>query len=57
MLLVNAYSLGFPGLAIENMVKTAVPFAQKFETVELTLKESSKRGFELPTGVVVRATW
>ena len=57
LLLVNAYSLGFPGLAIENMVKTAIPFAKKFETVELTLKESSQRGFELPTGVVVRATW
>lgn len=57
MLLVNAYSLGFPGLAIENMVKTAIPFAKKLETVELTLKESSARGFELPTGVVVRATW
>lgn len=57
LLLVNAYSLGFPGLAIENMVKTAVPFAKTFETVELTLKESSERGFELPTGVVVRATW
>ena len=57
LLLVNAYSLGFPGLAVENMVKTAVPFAKNFETVELTLKESSDRGFELPTGVVVRATW
>ncbi len=57
LLLVNAYSLGFPGLAIENLVKTAVPFARKFETIELTLKESSSRGFELPTGVVVRATW
>lgn len=57
LLLVNAYSLGFPGLAVENMVKTAVPFAKQFETVELTLKESSLRGFELPTGVVVRATW
>lgn len=57
LLLVNAYSLGFPGLAIENMVKTALPFAKQFETVELTLKESSTRGFELPTGVVVRASW
>lgn len=57
LLLVNAYSLGFPGLAIENMIKTAIPFAKTFETVELTLKESSERGFELPTGVVVRVTW
>lgn len=57
LLLVNAYSLGFPALAIENMVKTAVPFAQKFDSVELTLKESTARGFELPTGVAVRATW
>ncbi|MFZ2682003.1 MAG: class I SAM-dependent methyltransferase [Patescibacteria group bacterium] len=57
MLLVNAYSLGFPGLAVENLVRTAIPFAKHFETVELTLKESTQRGFELPTGVVVRATW
>jgi 23S rRNA (cytosine1962-C5)-methyltransferase len=57
LVLVNAYSLGYPALAIENLVKTSIPFAKKFESVELTLKEQSKRGFELPTGVVVRATW
>lgn len=57
LMLVNAYSLGFPGLAVENMVKTAIPFAKYFETVELTLKETSERAFELPTGVVVRASW
>ncbi len=57
MLLVNAYSLGFPGLAIENLVRTAAPFIKNIETVELTLKESTRRAFELPTGIVVRATW
>lgn len=57
MLLVNAYSLGFPALAIENMVKTALPFDVKTDCVELTLKEESGRGFLLPTGVAVRATW
>ncbi|MCR4312033.1 MAG: class I SAM-dependent methyltransferase [Candidatus Uhrbacteria bacterium] len=57
MLLVNAYSLGFPALAIENAVKTALPFEVKIESVELTLKEENARGFLLPTGVVVRATW
>jgi 23S rRNA (cytosine1962-C5)-methyltransferase len=57
LLLVNAYSLGYPALAIENMMRSSVPFAEKFESVELTLKEEGKRGFELPTGIVVRATW
>ena len=57
ILLVNAYSLGFPALAIENMVKTALPFAVQTDCVELTLKEENDRGFLLPTGVVVRATW
>ncbi len=57
LLLVNAYSLGYPALAIENLVKSTIPFAKNIESVELTLKEQSKRGFELPTGVVVRATW
>ncbi len=57
LLLVNAYSLGFPALAIENLVRTSASFATKIEAVELTLKETSARGFELPTGVVVRATW
>ena len=57
ILLVNAYSLGFPALAIENMVKAALPFAVQTDCVELTLKEENDRGFLLPTGVVVRATW
>lgn len=57
LMLVNAYSLGFPGLAVENMVKTAIPIAKTFQTVELTLKETTQRAFELPTGVVVRASW
>lgn len=57
MLLLNAYSLGFPALALENLVRTTMPFAQKFSAVELTMKEESARGFELPTGIVIRATW
>jgi 23S rRNA (cytosine1962-C5)-methyltransferase len=57
LLLVNAYSLGYPALAIENMLRAALPFAKNIESVELTLKEQNDRGFELPTGVVVRATW
>lgn len=56
ILLVNAYSLGFPALAVENIVKTTVPQA-KIESAELTLEEQTKRKFLLPTGVVVRATW
>lgn len=57
LLLVNAYSLGYPALAIENLVRTAVPFAKELSSVELTLKESTPRAFELPTGIAVRATW
>lgn len=57
ILLVNAYSLGFPALAIENMVHTALPFSVTTDAVELTLQEDSARGFLLPTGVAVRATW
>lgn len=56
-LIVNAYSLGYPALAIENLIRTSVPFAKDFAAVELTLKETSTRGFELPTGIVVRASW
>ncbi|MEI7742000.1 MAG: class I SAM-dependent methyltransferase [bacterium] len=56
-LLVNAYSLGYPALAVENMVRSNVPFVKNIESVELTLKESGERGFELPTGVVIRASW
>lgn len=56
-LLVNAYSLGFPALALENLVRTAVPFVRDIAAVELTLREESSRGFELPTGIVIRATW
>ena len=57
MLLLNAYSLGFPALALENLVRTAMPFVKSIAAVELTLKEESPRGFELPTGIVIRATW
>lgn len=58
MLLVNAYSLGYPALAIENMVKSALPWDIEIESVELTLEEQeTKRKFLLPTGVVVRVRW
>lgn len=57
LLLVNAYSLGYPALAIENLVRTTIPFVKKLAAVELTLSESTARAFELPTGIVVRATW
>ncbi len=56
-LLVNAYSLGFPALAVENLVRTNIPFAQNVAAVELTMKETTPRGFELPTGIVIRASW
>lgn len=56
-LLVNAYSLGYPALAIENLIRTAVPMAQQLAAVELTLKETTPRAFELPAGIVIRAAW
>ncbi len=56
-LLVNAYSLGFPALSIENLIRTNVPVVKTIEAVELTLKESSTRGFELPTGIALRCSW
>ena len=56
-LIVNAYSLGFPALAIENLVTSTIPNAKIEAVVELTLKESTERGFELPAGIAVRASW
>lgn len=55
-LIVNAYSLGFPALAIENLVRSVFPEAKIISLVELTLQESSDRAFALPAGVVVRAS-
>jgi len=57
MLLVNAYSLGFPALSIENLIHTNVPMVRSMSAVELTLKEETKRGFELPTGIAIRCGW
>lgn len=57
ILIVNAYSLGFPALAVENTVRAALPWSAEISSVELTLKESTERGFALPTGVVIRAEW
>lgn len=56
-LLVNAYSLGFPALSIENLVQTSLPWLHDISAVELTLKETSSRGFELPTGIAIRCGW
>ncbi len=56
-LLVNAYSLGFPALSIENLVRTSIPLVCDVAAVELTLKEESSRGFDLPTGIAIRCTW
>jgi 23S rRNA (cytosine1962-C5)-methyltransferase len=56
-LLLNAYSLGFPALSIEQMVRTNIPFVKHIEAVELTLEEATPRAFKLPTGIAVRASW
>lgn len=54
-LIINAYSLGFPALAIEQLVISTIPNITIESVVELTLKESAERGFELPAGIAVRA--
>lgn len=54
MLLLNAYSLGFPTLAVEQLVRAAMPMFEDVQASELMLKESTKRGFEIPTGIAVR---
>ncbi len=56
-LLVNAYSLGFPALSIENLVRSTLPWPHHVSAVELTLKETSPRGFELPAGIGIRCGW
>ncbi|MFA6017827.1 MAG: class I SAM-dependent methyltransferase [Patescibacteria group bacterium] len=57
LLLVNAYSLGFPALSIENLLRTSISWKTEIQSVELTLKEESVRAFELPTGIAVRCGW
>ncbi len=56
-LILNAYSLGFPALTMENMVRSTMPFVRDMESVELTVQEVSRRAFALPTGIAIRATW
>jgi 23S rRNA (cytosine1962-C5)-methyltransferase len=53
-LLINAYSMGFPAIAVEQAAREVWPEARSVESVELTLKESSARGFLLPAGITVR---
>lgn len=57
ILLVNAYSLGYPALAIENVLTSTLPWACAISSSELTLEEQNARRLLLPTGIVVRATW
>ncbi|MEY4722898.1 MAG: hypothetical protein RLZZ324_411 [Candidatus Parcubacteria bacterium] len=52
-LLVNAYSMGFPALVVEQAVRDAMPGA-KTVSVELVLPEKNKRGFLLPAGITIR---
>lgn len=53
-LILNAYSLGYPALVVEQVIGQVWPEAQ-VESVELTLPESGERGFLLPAGIAVRA--
>jgi 23S rRNA (cytosine1962-C5)-methyltransferase len=54
LMYVNAYSLGFPAIAVEQVVREVFPKAASIETVELTLKETAARGFVIPAGITVR---
>jgi 23S rRNA (cytosine1962-C5)-methyltransferase len=54
-LLISAYSLGFPAVAIEQVVRASFPTLRQVETVELVLPEGQPRGFVLPAGLAVRA--
>ncbi len=48
-LILNAYSLGFSSVIIENLIKSAYPKVQNLETGELYLQATS--GVKLPLGV------
>ncbi|HVW15006.1 MAG TPA: class I SAM-dependent methyltransferase [Mucilaginibacter sp.] len=48
-LILNAYSLGFSSVIIENLIKSVYPKAQNLETGELYLQATS--GVKLPLGV------
>lgn len=57
ILLLNAYSLGFPALALEQLVSASIPWKAKIETVELGLQETTNRKFVIPAGIAVRVIW
>ena len=57
IIIVNAYSLGFPAIGLENLLQSYWPKATSLQSVELTLRETTARAFLLPTGVAVRAKW
>src|SRR3989338_8735786 len=56
-MMLNAYSLGYPLLCLEQLVETVFPKQTLMETVELVLQEKTSRAFALPTGVTVRVVW
>jgi len=54
-LLLNAYSMGYPAIAVEQAVRDIFPRAESVESVELALQENTARKFLLPAGITVRA--
>jgi len=48
-LILNAYSLGFSSVIIENLIRSSYPKVQNLETGELYLQAAS--GVKLPLGV------
>lgn len=55
ILLLNTYSLGFPGTSVSQLVRAAFPKAG-VTFLDATLQEA-ERGFHLSTGIATRATW
>lgn len=53
--LLSAYALGFPALAMEQVIRSTIRSLKTVEAVELVLPEQTARGFVLPAGLAIRA--
>ncbi len=56
IILINAYSMGFSQTVIEQTARDVFGNVKQVETLELTLKEETPRGFVVPGGITVRIT-
>lgn len=53
-ILINAYSMGFSQTVIEQTARDVFGDVASVESVELQLKEETKRGFVVPGGITIR---